>query len=546
MKRLSLLKKEIALVVTACLLVGCGETAKKETVAVETGTSEVVAETATEAPAAEEPTEGNGERKILHAGSSAGMFGASNLDPATDWNGWYLSFAGVAETLFKLDDAYDAIPTLVESFDEPTDGVTWVFHLRDDVYFSNGEKMTAQSVVDCFERTLSINNRGESTLAYESMSADGQDLTIVTPYADPTFIYSLCDPLLTVYYVGDSEDYENGAHCTGPFVVDQFTPEVEMVLLKNENYWGGEVKIDEAHLMTFGDDDAMVMAMQNGELDICDGTSSAVLVCNETTGFNVLSIDTSRAEKIIFNFNASDFAKDAAVREAIAWTVDREGYEKISNGTKRANWGIYPATLSYGDNSKLDIHIKEQNLEKAAEVLDNAGYVDTDNDGVREMNGAPISLVMAVTENASTDFCDVLASDLRSIGVEMRTESYLNLDSFETYNGVNWDMSLSGKYMTPTGDASYFFDQDVITGGSANYGGYSNPELDKLADQLHKTFGDDARNELVFRMEQMLLDDNSYIVYCNGTNTYITSSRVSGYKPCPSNYYYLDANVDLD
>jgi peptide/nickel transport system substrate-binding protein len=128
----------------------------------------------------------------------------------------------------------------------------------------------------------------------------------------------------------------------------------------------------------------------------------------------------------------------------------------------------------------------------------------------------------------------------------MRTESYLNLDSFETYNGVNWDMSLSGKYMTPTGDASYFFDQDVITGGSANYGGYSNPELDKLADQLHKTFGDDARNELVFRMEQMLLDDNSYIVYCNGTNTYITSSRVSGYKPCPSNYYYLDANVDLD
>ena len=75
-----------------------------------------------------------------------------------------------------------------------------------------------------------------------------------------------------------------------------------MVLLKNENYWGGEVKIDEAHLMTFGDDDAMVMAMQNGELDICDGTSSAVLVCNETTGFNVLSIDTSRAEKRMLQY----------------------------------------------------------------------------------------------------------------------------------------------------------------------------------------------------------------------------------------------------
>lgn len=539
MKRTDVLKKGIVLAVTACLLSGCsGNTA--------TGTTATAPETTEGSEKETSATEMAGEKKVLHAGSSAGMFGATNLDPAVDWNGWFLSFAGIAETLFKLDDAYNAVPTLVESYEEPTDGVTWVFHLRDDVYFSNGEKMTAQSVVDCFERTLGINNRSESTINVASMSADGQDLTIVTPFEDPTFIYSLCDPLLTVYYVGESEDYENASHCTGPFVIDQFTPEVEMVLTKNENYWGGDVKIDEAHLITFGDDDAMVMAMQNGELDICDGTSSAVLVCNESTGYNVLSIDTSRAEKIMFNFKDSDFANDGAIREAIAWSVDREGYETISNGTKRANWGIYPATLTYGDNSKLDIHIKEQDLGKAAEVLDDAGYVDTDGDGIREMNGTPISLVMAVTDNASTDFCDVLTSDLRSVGIEMRTESYLNLDSFETYNGVNWDMSLSGKYMTPTGNASYFFDQDVVTDGSANYGGYSNPEIDKLADELHKTFGDEKRNELVFKMEQILLDDNSFIVYCNGTNTYITSDRVSGYKPCPSNYYYLDANVDLD
>ena len=539
MKRTDVLKKGIVLAVTACLLSGCsGNTA--------TGTTATAPETTEGSEKETSATEMAGEKKVLHAGSSAGMFGATNLDPAVDWNGWFLSFAGIAETLFKLDDAYNAVPTLVESYEEPTDGVTWVFHLRDDVYFSNGEKMTAQSVVDCFERTLGINNRSESTINVASMSADGQDLTLVTPFEDPTFIYSLCDPLLTVYYVGESEDYENASHCTGPFVIDQFTPEVEMVLTKNENYWGGDVRIDEAHLITFGDDDAMVMAMQNGELDICDGTSSAVLVCNESTGYNVLSIDTSRAEKIMFNYNDSDFANDGAIREAIAWSVDREGYETISNGTKRANWGIYPATLTYGDNSKLDIHIKEQDLGKAAEVLDDAGYVDTDGDGIREMNGTPISLVMAVTDNASTDFCDVLTSDLRSVGIEMRTESYLNLDSFETYNGVNWDMSLSGKYMTPTGNASYFFDQDVVTDGSANYGGYSNPEIDKLADELHKTFGDEKRNELVFKMEQILLDDNSFIVYCNGTNTYITSDRVSGYKPCPSNYYYLDANVDLD
>ena len=415
------------------------------------------------------------DKKVLYAGSSAGMFGATNLDPAVDWNGWFLSFAGVTETLFKLDDAYNAVPVLVEDVEEPEDGVTWVFTLRDDVNFSNGEKMTAQSVVDCFERTLKENERGETTLQVKSMKADGQELTIVTPEPDP-----------------------------------------------------------------------MVLAMQNGELDICDGTANSVKVCNEDAGFHVLSSPTSRAEKIIFNFAGSDFAKDDAIREAIAWSIDREGYESISGGTNLANWGIYPKTMTYGDNSKLDIHIKKQDLDAAAKVLDDAGYKDTDNDGIREMNGKKISLKLATSGSANEDFVDVLASDLKSIGIEMTSQNYQNLDSFETYQGVEWDMSIEGKYMTPTGNASYFFDQDVITDGSTNYGGYSNPELDKLADELRKTFDEDDRNELVFEMEQMLLDDNSFIVFCNGTNTYITSDRVSGYAPNPSNYYYLTADVDLD
>ena len=327
------------------------------------------------------------DKKVLYAGSSAGMFGATNLDPAVDWNGWFLSFAGVTETLFKLDDAYNAVPVLVEDVEEPEDGVTWVFTLRHDVNFSNGEKMTAQSVVDCFERTLKENERGETTLQVKSMKADGQELTIVTPEPDPSFLYNLCDPLMSVYYVGKDEDYAKESHCTGPFVVTKFTQETEMVLKANEDYWGGDVKLDEAHLLTFADDDAMVLAMQNGELDICDGTANSVKVCNEDAGFHVLSSPTSRAEKIIFNFAGSDFAKDDAIREAIAWSIDREGYEKISGGTKLANWGIYPKTMTYGDNSKLDIHIKKQDLDAAAKVLDDAGYKDTDNDGIREMNG---------------------------------------------------------------------------------------------------------------------------------------------------------------
>lgn len=493
---------------------------------------------------AQETTSAAG-KKVLYAGS-LGNFGAINLDPAEGWNGWFLSFYGVAETLFKQSNSYDAVPCLVESYEEPEDGVTWKLTLRDDVYFSNGEKMTAQSVVDCFTRTLSENERGADTLVVSEMSADGQVLTLVTPTADPTFLYSLTDPLLSVYYVGEDQDYANKSFCTGPFVVKSFVRETEAVVVKNENYWGGDVKIDEAHLITFTDEDAMVMAMQNGELNHIDGTAAALLVCNESTGFHVQSAATSRAEKFVFNYKDSDYGSDPVIRQVIALSVDRDGYAKASNGTKIANYGIYPATLTYGDNSKLDIQITGQDLEKAAKVLDDANYLDSDGDGIREKDGKPISLTLVSATNMGIqDFADVLASDLKSIGIELNTQTYENLDSFETFAGVKWDFCIEGKYMTPTGDASYFFDQDVVTNGSCNYGGYSNPELDKLAAQLHQTFDPDERNELVFQMEQMLLDDFSFIVYCNGTNTYITDQSVTGYEPNPSNYYFMDANMDL-
>lgn len=522
----------VALMMLLCLLSACGTQTATDTAASDDTASE---------------TASDDGLKVLHAGSNA-MYGASNMDPADDWNGWYMEFFGITQTLFQLDDAYDAVPTLVKEYEEPEDGVTWVFELRDDVVFHNGEKMTAQSVVDCFERTFDTTDRAAETLAVESMEADGQTLTIVTPDPDPTFLYSLCDPLFCVYYVGDDvEDYDECSYGTGPFMLEEFTPDVECIVVKNPDYYDGVAKLDKVILESYADEDAMIMAMQNGELDLIDGTSAALLTCNEDAGFEVQSASTSRAEKIVFNFAESDYAKDQAIREAIAWSIDREGYQEICNNTKMANWGIYPKTLTYGDNSKLDIKIKKQDLDAAAKVLDDAGYKDTNNDGIREINGKPIKLKLITTSNYDDykNFIDVLASDLKTVGIELSSELYENLGDKATFDGVDWDMYIEGKYMTPTGNGSYFFDQDVVTGGSMNQGGYSNPELDKLAEKLHSTFDEDERNDLIFEMEQMLLDDCSFIVYANGTNTYINSKRLTGYKPCPSNYYYLTEKMDL-
>lgn len=495
--------------------------------------------------AAETESAGEDLENVIVAGSSAGFFSATNLDPAEDWNGWYISFYGAGETLFRLDESYTANPWLVESY-ENVDERTWVFTLRDDVFFSNGEQMTGDAVAACFERTYEINARASETLPIESITADGQELTIVTSSADPAITSDLCDPLLTVYYVGEDEDYDTFTSCTGPFVVDSFTLNEEIVVVKNENYWGGTVNTDKAYLEIFDDSDALNMALQNGEVDIIvSAGANALRLFADDDNYQILSASTSRGNFIDFNYESS-YGQDDVLREVIARAIDREGYaEVICSGASNANYGIYPDTMSFGDNEQLDIRITAQDLKGAEALLDEAGYTDTDGDGIREIDGEPISMTVVTisTTDAFVSLCDDLASALKSIGIELNIQLYEKLESREDYEGVTWDLCIENKSMSATGNASYFFDSTVVTGASGNYGGYSNPELDSLAAALKSAYDTDERNALVFEMEQMLLDDNSFIVFANQNFTCVTNNTISGFTVQPSEYYFLDAAI---
>ncbi len=388
--------------------------------------------------------------------------------------------------------------------------------------------------------------RAAETLPIESITADGQEITIVTSSANPTITSDLCDPLLTVYYVGEDEDYDTAASYTGPFIVDSFTLNEEITVVKNENYWGGTVNTDKAYLEIFDDSDAMNMALQNGELDIIVAAgSSSLLLFADDDDYQILSASTSRGNFIDFNYE-STYGQDAVLREVVARIIDREGYaDVICNGASNANYGIYPDTMTFGDNDSLELSITAQDAEGAEALLDEAGYVDTDGDGIREIDGEPISMTVVTisTTDAFVSLSDDMASTLKSIGIELNIQLYEKLESQEDYNGVTWDLCIENKAMSPTGNASYFFDSTVVTGASANYGSYSNTELDALAAELKSAYDTDERNALVFEMEQMLLDDNNFIVFANQNFSCVANTSISDFTVQPSEYYFLDADI---
>ena len=141
----------------------------------------------------------------------------TSLDLADSWNSWYTSRYGITETLFKLDDTLTAQPFLAESC-EMQDDTTWVIKLRDDVTFQNGNKMTAETVKKCWERTMEINARLNELLFIDSMQADGQTLTVKTTKAVPSFITSLSEPLTGIIDVEADGDIAEKPVGTGPFM----------------------------------------------------------------------------------------------------------------------------------------------------------------------------------------------------------------------------------------------------------------------------------------------------------------------------------------
>ena len=164
----------------------------------------------------------------------------ASTDPHDTYCGWSTIRYGVGETLFKFDNEMNVQPWLAESY-EQMDDYTLKIHLRDDITFSNGKKLTGEAVKACLEDLIKRNDRAPHDLKIDQITADGQTVTIHSSEKVPAMIHYLADPY------GAIIDMEAGikdriAVGTGPYVAIKVTDQ-GMELKKNEQYWGHKAKI---------------------------------------------------------------------------------------------------------------------------------------------------------------------------------------------------------------------------------------------------------------------------------------------------------------
>ena len=466
------------------------------------------------------------------------------INPHETYNGWPCIRYGVGETLVHYTDTMELEPWLADSWENDGDKV-WTITLHEGVKFSSGRDMDAEAVKQCFEHLLENHDRAPSDTKIESIEADGLVLTITTSEPNPALLNYLGDPYACIIDV-DASDFESGIVAgTGPYKATELVTDDHLSLVPNEYYWNGTPKLSSLTIKTISDGDTLSAALLSGDIDAAYGMAYESYPNFENDNYQFSGIQTSRAFFASMNMTSS-IIKDDAVRKAIAMGIDKEGFvETLLDGHGVVGNGAFPDGFSQfgGEN----ISTESYDPEGAKKILEDAGWVDTDGDGIREKNGT--KLVVRWLTYPSRQELPLLAesaqSTLKDIGIEVDINCTANRREFLA-DMSSFDIYASALVTAPSGDPQYFFTTSCMPEMDYNYGAYDNSEVTDLINQLSTEFDTNKRAELAIELQQKILDDNGYIFCSFLEMNMISKSNVSNWTAHACDYYEVTVDLDIN
>ncbi len=470
----------------------------------------------------------------------------SSLDPCNAYDGWMLVRAGVGETLTKLDDAMNTEGWLAEDdYFVSEDGLTWTFTIKEGITFSNGTPLTAELALDSIQYDFDHSARAADFFVLDSMQADGQILTIRTAEPAPTLPGMLSDPFFIIMdTTGDlSALSEEGPVCTGPYVI-AYSDLVSMTLdvVKNDRYWDGDPALDEIEFLQFQDPAVMNLSFQAGELDACYGLSTVDAASYLDEEDTILEMCSGlRTDWGLMNQNG--LLADKALRIALLECLDMETICEIQlNGMFLAgNTPFASESLGVGELTNPYAYDPDD----AARRLSDAGYADSDGDGILETpDGTPVVLeVYSYTTRAELPIiCEALQYAAGTLGIKLNLNYVQDLYADIMQSG-SYDICVFNSSGFHGGDAAVFLQQYFKSDAVYNAYGYSNPEADALISSLGEVYDTDERFRIEREISQILMDDACSAFFCYPTVYIAAKNTVSGLQCTPADCYWITADV---
>ena len=459
--------------------------------------------------------------------------------------GWLAVPTGLSETLFRMGKDLKPEPWLAMGATQvgPT---TWEVSLRQGIKFHNGAIMDADKVKASLDLALSRRPGTQTLLDLKSVAVkDPSTVVLETNSPNPTLL-----GLLTNQNTGiadpdtipaSPEESAAGVATTGPYVLDSFAADQAMTVTAHSDYWGGTPALDRVEYVAFSGANSRVIALQSGDVDLAVNLSpqGAESVANDPN----LEVKRAPPSSMLFLFvnHQSPAMQDLAVRQAVSLAIDRAALaSSVAQGNAVASESMYPA----GFLNCPDLTPYTFDPEAAKQLLAQAGYEDTDGDGIVEKGGQPLEMRLQTypQQPLLPPMIEAVQAMLQDIGVSSKIE----IVEFHFASQGGYDLFGYSNSTVTTGDPQWALTRQYLSGGDENRGNYSNAMVDDLIGKLSQVSEPSAREEAACAALKAGHDDIALIPVMHPNRLYGVSQRVDWPQgPHAAQLYFIDHSIGL-
>ncbi|MBK8382954.1 MAG: hypothetical protein IPL16_13925 [Ignavibacteria bacterium] len=489
----------------------------------------------------------------------------------------------IFESLLSVDrTTYGLKPLIAKSLPVISDDhLSYIFDLKENVIFSDGVPLTGEDVIFTMKTIKNPFTDAQATRNYfadlKSVElVDGNKYKVRFNMSKPYFraVFSIGDMSITPRHILDKdgmndkftwEDIESAQKSfdakkfpemqkyadflnseevsrekkyvigSGPYILDKWTTGQSIALSRSNNYWNkSEIPNfpDKLIFKTIKDQNAAVVAAKNKETDYMEVIQPIDFVENvkNPEQFNLRkALVTEPAYNYIAWNNQHPIFSDKKVRWAMAYAIDRKSIiDKIvyGMGTPIQSHIFIKSRFHNSDLPEIPY-----DMNKAKQMLMEAGWKDTDGDGIidKVIEGKKTDFRFTFTNNTNPKRKKViliLIEQLKQLGIEANIQEYEWSVFLEKIKKHQFDACFAGWQLTVTPDDPYqIWHSSQATGEGSNHFSYINPESDKLLEENRMEFDDNKRMEILKKWQKIIYDDQPVTFLWSEPSRYLYSDR---------------------
>jgi len=414
-------------------------------------------------------------------------------------------------------------PDLATKWEASEDGLEWTFYLRDDVLWHDGEKFTAEDVAYTFNKIVLNKELGANNASYFQKVKEVQvvdeytvKFMLESPVAALPAYLSFNTEIVPKHIFEGKDPWEltsfnkKNPVGTGAFKLKSYTSGQRVVLERNEDFYGETALLDEVEYKVLADANTHVAQILSGELSIFALDDLAALDrIKNAKGVTVDGRETTRFFWVIVNQQIEKY-QDVRVRQAILHAIDRQniidtvlkGYGTIADA------GIAPALKEYYSD---DVVRYDYDPERAKELLAEAGWKDTDGDGLVDKDGEPFKIDFKIGIQGDLEAVSQMVQQyLRKVGLDVKLNAMeWNTMIQDVVVNRDYEMSLNWWRYPADPDLTAYMHSNSVKG--MNIPAYQNVELDKLLDAGSQASDIEERKKVYLEAQKLMAEELPYI-----------------------------------